>query len=150
MAIIKIGSKAGLVFHLSDNTGLTKVPVTPDGDSGSLTRFQRFHMQSSKKSSLWLVGLIPIFLFSTLGGGGPGQRSQDISAQGAQGQPCWHLKRGYRTLYICWSILFQGVCVCGILSLLQSSGFSRILTPSLVLPNRSLKASVSSERRAGS
>lgn len=56
VATIKIGRKARLGFHLSDNAGLTEVPVAPYGDSGSLTRFQRFCTQSSKKSSLWLVG----------------------------------------------------------------------------------------------
>ena len=38
VAIIKIGSKARLGFHLSNNAGLAQVPVAPYGDSGSLTR----------------------------------------------------------------------------------------------------------------
>lgn len=66
------------MFHLSDNTGLTKVPVTPHGDSGSLTRFQRFYIHVSKKSSLWLVGFGTYFPpFRSSGLWGPSEGSSD-------------------------------------------------------------------------
>lgn len=61
------------MFHLSDNTGLTKVPVIPHGDPGSWTRSQGFYIHSGKKSSLWLVGLVPLPSFPQLRAGVPSE-----------------------------------------------------------------------------
>lgn len=81
---IKIGRKARLGFHFI-RYGLTEVPVAPYGDSGSLTRFQRFCTQSARNHLCGLWDLVPISLLPAAQGCGCQVRSPvtlPLSSQG--------------------------------------------------------------------